>query len=568
VLTRLTRIQLSIFAVITVLTVMAITVFYLQLPAALGVGVYTVTADFASGGGLYPNANVTYHGVTVGRVEAVDLSNDGVSAEMRINAGPRIPANVTATVKSVSAIGEQYVDLVPQANASTQLLRDTGRIDRQNTGVGQDIAGLLRNASQLVSSVGDSRIKELLHETFRAFNGSGPQLARLIRSARQLVQEANANAVPTTQLIDQAGPFLDAQIRSGDDIKSLSESLARLTGDIRQADPRVRSVLAAAPGAADEASAAFAGFRPSFTMLAANLANLGRVGVIYHKSIEQILVIFPALFAALMTVAGQESPDEGVKLDFKIDLGDPLPCAVGFIPASQIRSPADETLRELPTDMYCKVPQGNPSVVRGARNYPCQEFPGKRAPTIQLCRDPRGYVPIGSNPWRGPPIPTGTPVTDPRNILPPNKFPYVPPGVDPDPGTPTAGPLPPGVQEGPGPAPYQPWPVQPPPNDGPPPPPLTAWIPPAPYPPQLPGIGPLPPAPLPPPPPPPGPDAALPAETPAAMPQASAATPSVATYDAAGTFIDPTVGTSQFAPGITDAGMANWVDLMLDPRKA
>ena len=27
---------------------------------------------------------------------------------------------------------------------------------------------------------------------------------------------------------------------------------------------------------------------------------------------------------------------------------------------------------------------------------------------IQLCRDPKGYVPIGSNPWRGPPVPDGT----------------------------------------------------------------------------------------------------------------------------------------------------------------
>ena len=128
----------------------------------------------------------------------------------------------------------------------------------------------------------------------------------------------------------------------------------------------------------------------------------------------------------------------------------------GFIPPPLIRTPADETLREIPTDMYCKTAQNDPSAVRGARNYPCQEFPGKRAPTVALCRDPKGYVPIGTNPWRGPPIPYGTPVTNGLNILPPNKYPFIPPGNDPDPGTPIAGPLPPGVVEGPGPAPHQP----------------------------------------------------------------------------------------------------------------
>ena len=80
------------------------------------------------------------------------------------------------------------------------------------TAIGQDIAGLLNQADALVSSVGNSRMQDLLRETFKAFNGSGPELARLIQSARLLVDEANANYGQTTQLIDQAGPFLDAQI--------------------------------------------------------------------------------------------------------------------------------------------------------------------------------------------------------------------------------------------------------------------------------------------------------------------------------------------------------------------
>ena len=68
---RLTRIQLAIFAIVTVLTVGAISIFYLQLPAAVGIGSYKVTADFVAAGGLYQNANVTYRGVTIGRVESV-----------------------------------------------------------------------------------------------------------------------------------------------------------------------------------------------------------------------------------------------------------------------------------------------------------------------------------------------------------------------------------------------------------------------------------------------------------------------------------------------------------------
>lgn len=560
---RLAKIQLSIFAVITVITLSVMAIFYLRLPATFGIGTYGVSADFVAGGGLYKNANVTYRGVAVGRVESVGLNPNGVTAHMRLNSGTAIPANVTATVRSVSAIGEQYIDLVPPENPSSTKLRNGFRIQRQNTRIGQDVADLLRQAETLLGSLGDTRLRELLHEAFIATNGAGPELARLIESARLLVDEANANYPQVSQLIDQAGPFLQAQIRAGGDIKSLADGLARFTWQLRAADPRLRDTLADAPDAIDEANTAFSGIRPSFPALAASLANLGRVGVIYHKSIEQLLVVFPALFAAIITSAGGVPQDEGAKLDFKIDLHDPPPCMTGFLPPPLVRSPADESVREIPRDMYCKTAQNDPSTVRGARNYPCQEFPGKRAPTVQLCRDPRGYVPVGTNPWRGPPIPYGTEVTDGRNILPPNKFPYIPPGADPDPGVPIVGPPPPGQVAGPGPAPHQPAQPAPPPNDNGPPPPFTSWMPPG-YPPEPPQV-PYP-ATIPPPPPPEG---TGPPPGPAPGPQPQASGPAYTIYDQlSGAFADPAGGTGIFAPGMTGASSAeNWVDLMRDPRQ-
>ncbi|MCW1209184.1 virulence factor Mce family protein [Mycobacterium tuberculosis] len=560
---RLAKIQLSIFAVITVITLSVMAIFYLRLPATFGIGTYGVSADFVAGGGLYKNANVTYRGVAVGRVESVGLNPNGVTAHMRLNSGTAIPSNVTATVRSVSAIGEQYIDLVPPENPSSTKLRNGFRIQRQNTRIGQDVADLLRQAETLLGSLGDTRLRELLHEAFIATNGAGPELARLIESARLLVDEANANYPQVSQLIDQAGPFLQAQIRAGGDIKSLADGLARFTWQLRAADPRLRDTLADAPDAMDEANTAFSGIRPSFPALAASLANLGRVGVIYHKSIEQLLVVFPALFAAIITSAGGVPQDEGAKLDFKIDLHDPPPCMTGFLPPPLVRSPADESVREIPRDMYCKTAQNDPSTVRGARNYPCQEFPGKRAPTVQLCRDPRGYVPVGTNPWRGPPIPYGTEVTDGRNILPPNKFPYIPPGADPDPGVPIVGPPPPGQVAGPGPAPHQPAQPAPPPNDNGPPPPFTSWMPPG-YPPEPPQV-PYP-ATIPPPPPPEG---TGPPPGPAPGPQPQASGPAYTIYDQlSGAFADPAGGTGIFAPGMTGASSAeNWVDLMRDPRQ-
>ena len=130
-------------------------------------------------------------------VDSVGLTADGVDAVMRLNSGTNVPSNVTASVKSVSAIGEQYIDLVPPEHAATTKLHNGSRIDRNNTAIGVEIATLLHQSETLVNSVADTRLRELLHETFNAFNGSGPELARLRDSSPLLVDQANA-ALPQT----------------------------------------------------------------------------------------------------------------------------------------------------------------------------------------------------------------------------------------------------------------------------------------------------------------------------------------------------------------------------------
>jgi phospholipid/cholesterol/gamma-HCH transport system substrate-binding protein len=157
-----------------------------------------------------------------------------------------------------------------------------------------------------------------------------------------------------------------------------------------------------------------------------------------------------------------------------------------------------------------------------------------------------------------------------KNILPPNKFPFIPPGADYDPGPPAVQ-LPPGVAPGPGPAPNAPFPLPVPPNDNGPPPPWPYYAPPDQI---VPPYGRMPPeAPAPPP---PGP---LPAEAPApdgpplpveGAPPPQASGPATTTYDPrTGVFADPAGGTGVFAGGTKKVETAEtWVDLMTDPRSS
>jgi phospholipid/cholesterol/gamma-HCH transport system substrate-binding protein len=168
----------------------------------------------------------------------------------------------------------------------------------------------------------------------------------------------------------------------------------------------------------------FSGVQDSLPQTLANLEIVIDMLKRYHKGVEQVLVYFPQ--EASLLQAGSIWPGEGiinfalgpilvgtavslltqnlVPPGFGTALNSPPPCLTGFLPASEWRSPADTSMRDLPSGTYCKIPkdfQGN--VVRGARNYPCADVPGKRAATPRECRSNEPYVPLGTNPWYGDP---------------------------------------------------------------------------------------------------------------------------------------------------------------------
>ncbi|MFC4377131.1 MCE family protein [Nocardia halotolerans] len=394
-LTRFVRAQLVIFAVLTVVGLVVMGGSYLQVPAMLGIGRYAVTVQLAATGGLYPTANVSYRGQNIGKVEAVRLTPAGVEADLSIDSDYKVPGDSRAWVRSVSAIGEQYVDLVPSEQPADGNLYDGSVIPVERTHLPQDVGAMLDQADKLLASVADTRLRQVIDEAFLAFNGAGPDLQRFIDSAALLIQQAEEDVEPTKKLLDQIGPLLDTQTRSAADIRSWTTDLATLTDQLRESDPTLRNLLNNSPSAMEVVNTQFQDLRPTLPLLTRNLVSLGQVGVTYNPSVEQLLVVFPPLIAALQTVI--RGPSEyGVMVDFMTVINDPPACTTGFLPAEQWRQPSELTPMDTPEGLYCKVPQDSPIEVRGIRNSPCMEYPGRRAPTPELCRT--GYVPQGNNP--------------------------------------------------------------------------------------------------------------------------------------------------------------------------
>lgn len=81
----------------------------------LGGNTYSVTAKFGSVAGLKNGAIVEIAGVQVGKVTAIDLSQEYYEAvvHMAIDKGVEIPEDSIAAIRTAGIIGDKYVSISP-----------------------------------------------------------------------------------------------------------------------------------------------------------------------------------------------------------------------------------------------------------------------------------------------------------------------------------------------------------------------------------------------------------------------------------------------------------------------
>jgi phospholipid/cholesterol/gamma-HCH transport system substrate-binding protein len=448
-LPRTVWIQLAILAAVTVIAGGIMAFGFVNVPALIGIGRYNVTLELPSSGGLYPTSVVTYRGSEVGKVTSVDVTRDGVQAVLKLDSSTKIPSDVTAEVHSRSAIGEQFVQLIPAADkpgasdAATLRAGDVIPVDRVQ--VPPEIGSLLDATNRALQAIPPDNLRTVVDEAYTAVGGLGPELSRIVDGSTALAIDAGNTVDPITTLIDQSAPVLDSQVRTADSIETWANRMASITGQLTAQDTAFAGLLNEGGPALDEGRAFFDRVAPALPILLANMVSLGDIAVAYRNDIEQLLVLFPQGTAVMSSIilpnSNTKQDYQGVYLDFNLNLNLPPPCNTGFLPVRQQRSPSEQDAPERPAgELYCRVPQESDLNVRGVRNIPCETVPGKRAPTVEICESDEQYVPLndGYN-WKGDPnatlsgqgVPQYAPGLDPRLTPPAGTGTVIPPSAAP-----------------------------------------------------------------------------------------------------------------------------------------
>ncbi|WP_028935213.1 MCE family protein [Pseudonocardia spinosispora] len=285
-------VQLVVFGVISIAAI-AVLLFRFAGLSTLISPPYLVQAHFTDAGGIFPRAEIDLLGTAVGTVEdvAVDASG-GVVASLLINNGVSVPVDVTATVTNKSALGEQYIELVPRSSGGP-LLAEGSVIPVDRTRTPPLVRDLLANLNSLAASVPKQALATNLVELSAAFGGTGPDLQRLLDQSDTLTSTNLANLHDLIGLIDSSGTVLDTQAARGDQIRDLGRNLAGLTDQVRESDPVLAELFGHGRGATDQVTGLVRDNKEVLPGLFTDLLAVTDVAHARQPQIRKSLVVLP-----------------------------------------------------------------------------------------------------------------------------------------------------------------------------------------------------------------------------------------------------------------------------------
>ena len=259
----------------------------------------------------------------------------------------------------------------------------------------------------------------------------GLQRGRLRFGVAVRLDIANLRATPTASSIapepspKTLGRCWIRKRRPTDSIRTWARSLAGISDVLANDDSQVRTLLQNGPGAANEASRLFEQIKPTLPVLLANLTTIGQIGVTYHPSLEQLLVLLPSAVAyranggtrTIPTVWPEATSHSRSTIRLfarsascRQTNGDPRPtpatstrrtgCTANCRRIHRSRFAAPATIRAWVTPESARPPSKSATATSRSCRWRCASMCSAPPPWIRTC-SPRAYRPTtGSPPTR------------------------------------------------------------------------------------------------------------------------------------------------------------------------
>jgi len=296
VITRGVKIRLLAFVVLSAVGVVWVAGNYLGVvDKVLRRGVF-IHVTLPNSGGLYEGSQVTMRGVRIGEVKMMHVEPKGLKLDITLMPETKLPKSAQISVHNLSAVGEQYLDFVPESAQGP--FAQNGTVlhgDERSLPVGEDV--VLTSLGQMVDSVNGADLSTVVSELGTMFRDTSSSLQQMVDAGTTFVQAAKANEEPTIALFESARTVLRTQAAHEQDIRSISSDLASFTAALAQADANVNTLFTEGPATAREVTDLMNRLGPVLPVFLANLISVNQVITANLAGLEQLMRLFPVVLA-------------------------------------------------------------------------------------------------------------------------------------------------------------------------------------------------------------------------------------------------------------------------------
>ena len=254
---------------------------------------YKVVATFPDAGGVFTNQEVTYRGITVGQVGNMSVVEDGVDIELLIDEGTKIPADdVEARVMFKSAVGEQFVDILPGSDEEPYL-EDGSRIPLEQTSIPVSTQDLLATLQAVLEGVPPEALKGAIDSAGTALAGRGDDIATILDSMARLA-ELFAERAPEVQSILRNGTEVGAAfVASREDFAAAIRDLVIVSEALEGDTDELQRLLEGTNLASEEIVALIRASRPDLHQTIRELAEINDIQAEKANALEALFEFLP-----------------------------------------------------------------------------------------------------------------------------------------------------------------------------------------------------------------------------------------------------------------------------------
>jgi len=270
----------------------------------------TVKVELGTTGGLFVGAPVTYRGVHVGKITDITFTATGVQAKADITTGTAIPADTKAVVRSLSPVGEQYLDFQPRADKGPYL-QDGATVTAANTSTPQTLASTVVAVNKLLVQIDPGKLHSVLDAASTAFSGTSSDLSRLTDQSRAVISDLNKYWPHARRLARNAGTLLDIGAANSARLRQTARDFREFAAFLKGYNPELLATLKSSP---EDVAQLREIVRDASTVMPSFLRLGGDVSTLIGSYAPHLKVLL-STFAPGLGVLGKAVKDNSLQLD-------------------------------------------------------------------------------------------------------------------------------------------------------------------------------------------------------------------------------------------------------------